>query len=90
MLRQLKNVFVVAAAGLTLAACNSMGAKTDGAMIVNESCPLMADHGIDPDVTVDYEGHKVAFCCSKCIGKWEEWSDDKKMAYVKNSMAAKK
>ncbi len=87
----MKNSFVVAAACLTLAACNSMGAKTDGAMMtVNDSCPLMADHGVDPDVTVDYEGYKVGFCCSKCIGKWEEWSDEKKMAYVKNSAAAKK
>lgn len=91
MIRQLKNVFAALVVVLALAACAS-GAKAGGMDVqpVNANCPLMSDHAVDPEVTVDFNGHAVGFCCSKCVGKWEEWSDDKKAAFVENSLAAMK
>ena len=92
MIRQAKNTFVALVMVLTLAACASQDAKGSGMEVstVNATCPMMSDHDVDPDVTVDYKGHKVGFCCTKCVGKWNEWSDEKKAGYIENSMAAKK
>ena len=47
--------------------------------IINETCPIMeGDEEVDPEVTVDYQGKKVAFCCKKCVPKWNALSDAEK------------
>lgn len=40
---------------------------TKPAAAVNEFCPLMSDHKVDPEVTYAYKGKTYAFCCSGCI-----------------------
>jgi YHS domain-containing protein len=30
-------------------------------------CPIMGEHEIDKEVSVDYQGKKVYFCCDSCI-----------------------
>ena len=57
--------------------------KTDlaAAGIINEICPITGgDEKVDPSVTVDYKGKKVAFCCKKCVAKWNALSDAEKAA----------
>jgi hypothetical protein len=68
---------------LFLGACQSTGAQpTDevGAQVVNVRCPIVPAHEIDPEVSVDWNGQKVAFCCAGCIDKWEALSDADKQA----------
>lgn len=58
---------------------------------VNSKCPLM-DSPINPDKVTknlirEYKGQKVAFCCSKCLPKWDKLTDaekDAKLAKAKH------
>lgn len=50
----------------------------------NATCPMMPNK-IDPDkvtpeLTRQFQGKKVAFCCGGCPGKWDELSDEEKAA----------
>lgn len=56
----------------------SMGAGD----IINKKCPITGED-IDPKVTVDFNGKKVAFCCKDCIDKWNKLSADQKLAKIK-------
>jgi len=37
---------------------------------VNKMCPVMPDHKVDVEVTVQYKGKLVALCCTACLKKW--------------------
>ncbi len=37
---------------------------------LNEWCPVMTEEKIDPDITLEYRGKTVAFCCDMCIKKF--------------------
>ncbi len=43
---------------------------------VNPNCPMMVDHEVDPEVTVDWNGHTVAFCCEGCIDDWNDMTEE--------------
>ncbi|MCR9247732.1 MAG: hypothetical protein NXI31_22115 [bacterium] len=89
MIRALKNTFLTTVVCLSLAACAGMDAKAGDMAVkpINDSCPLMPDHGVDPDVTVEYEGHTIAFCCKKCVRGWnEKMSAEERAAFVKQAM----
>ncbi len=76
-MKRLTAVLFVAAA-LPLVACNSSQktqADTASMGAMNTKCPIMPDHKIDPAVTTDYKGGKVAFCCKGCIPKWNAATD---------------
>ena len=71
---------VTLAAGLlslvALSACKSSPPVDSGSMgIVNARCPMRPQDSVDPDVTVDYNGRKVGFCCYICVGKWKSLTD---------------
>jgi len=38
---------------------------------LNKMCPVMTDEEIDPEMTIVYEGKTVAFCCCKCIERFQ-------------------
>jgi YHS domain-containing protein/uncharacterized membrane protein len=38
----------------------------DTAELVQVMCPVMTDEKIDPDISLEYEGQTVYFCCQKC------------------------
>jgi hypothetical protein len=72
-----------ACAALALSGCQSTsgnGADTAGNEAVNTVCPMMPSHEIDPEVTREFMGMKVAFCCAKCTGGWDDLSDAEKKA----------
>jgi len=37
---------------------------------VNKMCPVMPDHKVDVEVTVQYKGKVVGLCCTACQKKW--------------------
>ena len=75
---------------LALAACESSQSTepetapstSPAAMgMLNGTCP-MSDEPVDPNVSVDYHGHKIGFCCEGCVGPWKKMSDQEKAAFV--------
>jgi len=53
-----------------------------GGDILNKKCPITGE-AIDPKVTVDFNGKKVAFCCKDCIAKWNDLNPADKLAKIK-------
>jgi PBP1b-binding outer membrane lipoprotein LpoB len=56
-------------------------AKTGNMGVMNSKCPI-SGKATDPEVTSDYKGSKVAFCCEGCQGKFAKLSDADKAAKV--------
>ena len=46
-------------------------------VLVNETCPLMGGDA-DPEVTTEWNGKTVGFCCAQCIPEWNELTDEQK------------
>jgi YHS domain-containing protein len=36
------------------------------AQVLNETCPVMASNPVNPDISVEYQGKTVLFCCPGC------------------------
>ena len=51
---------------------------------MNSKCPFSGE-AVDANVTTDYQGGKVGFCCNGCKGKWEKAGDDAKAAMLKKA-----
>ena len=50
--------------------------------MINDSCPMMADHPAKDTVTVSYEGSTIGFCCEGCVAGWNDLSDAEKAEKV--------
>ncbi len=37
---------------------------------LNEWCPVMTEERAHPEITTEYQGKRVAFCCPKCLAKF--------------------
>lgn len=50
--------------------------------VVNNHCPVMGSEidskNVPVDLTRDFMGQKVGFCCSGCPGEWDKLSDNEK------------
>jgi hypothetical protein len=60
---------------------------------VNTRCPIMGSP-IDPakvpaNLTREFKGQKVAFCCSGCPAAWDKLTDQEKEAKLKEAAAKK-
>ncbi|MFN8706707.1 MAG: hypothetical protein ACK526_02825 [Planctomyces sp.] len=53
---------------------------------MNTICPVMGGEAT-ADITVDWKGKKVAFCCPPCIEEWNELSDSEKETKLKTASA---
>jgi hypothetical protein len=74
-------------AGCGTSATSPTGAaRTDTDGIINTVCPVMGGD-VTADITVDWKGKKVAFCCPPCIEEWNELSEDEKEAKLKTASA---
>jgi len=62
---------------VTLSAC---GTAPQAGSAVNQNCVLMAEHGIDPEVTTAWQGKTLGFCCDKCKTEFEAMDDAGKAA----------
>jgi uncharacterized membrane protein/YHS domain-containing protein len=38
---------------------------------INQFCPVQTDQKADPSITTVYQGHTIAFCCTRCRKKFE-------------------
>ncbi len=83
-------LFVVSAFGVgLLVGCEDKGAKSTEAeavteLVINSTCPMMGS-AMDPakvsaDLTREFKGKKIGFCCGKCPAKWDDLSDEEKDA----------
>ena len=43
----------------------------DGPSVTNEWCPVLTDERVDPEISTEYEGGRVYFCCKKCLKKFQ-------------------
>ncbi len=53
---------------------------------VNTKCPMMGSE-VDPDkvsedLKLNFQDETVAFCCSPCVGAWENLSEEEKAEYL--------
>ncbi|HDZ22270.1 hypothetical protein LCGC14_0238660 [marine sediment metagenome] len=84
-------LFVVGAFGVgLLVGCGDKGAKSTEAkapateVVINSACPMMGT-AMDPakvsaDLTREFKGKKIGFCCAKCPVAWDKLSDEEKDA----------
>ncbi len=61
---------MIASASFAVAEDKAPAGPTTKPTPVNKFCPVMLEDEIDPDVTVDYKGQTIAFCCSSCVKKF--------------------
>ena len=55
---------------IMITACSALAAP------VNTNCPMMPDETItDTEHVVEFNGQEVAFCCARCIRKWNALDD---------------
>ena len=67
----MKNLMRVAVVALSLTLLGGCANQADKAApkTLNVNC-VMTGKAIDASQTVDYNGGKLAFCCEKCVAKW--------------------
>ena len=83
MIQQLKIGVILAAATISLVggcASQPQSSVAGNAGVVNSKCPIEPEDPINPKVTTDWKGKKVAFCCPGCIDEWDRKTDDQKAA----------
>jgi len=55
----------------------------------NTRCPIMGGAidpaNVTPELTREYKGQKVAFCCGGCPSQWDKLSDQEKDARLRNA-----
>ena len=71
--------------------CKKMMAGEPKAVAVNARCPIMGNK-IDPsnvpeNLTREWNGKTVGFCCAACPPKWDKLSDEEKQAKLDAAMA---
>ncbi|MCC6323114.1 MAG: hypothetical protein IT438_16950 [Phycisphaerales bacterium] len=77
-------VGLVIAAGLFACASEKNEVKTPVAaepVVMNTTCPY-STQAVNPDITADYKGKKIAFCCKGCWSRWENATDEQRAAMM--------
>ncbi len=67
---------------------NPKNAENEGP--VNVKCPLMGseidEEKLTEELLVEHKGHTVGICCDKCLGPWDELSDEEKDEKLRESL----
>jgi hypothetical protein len=71
--------------------CEKMMGQAEADKVVNARCPIMGNK-IDPgnvpdDLTREWKGKKIGFCCAACPPKWDKLSDEEKQEKLDAAMA---
>jgi hypothetical protein len=66
--------------------------QTDDAKVVNVRCPITGNK-IDPDkvpadLTREWKGQKIGFCCAACPPAWDKLTDEQKQAKLDAAKAS--
>ena len=82
--RQTELVELRKAVDLLVTVHKALGTHVRPKFANNLRCPIMGSPiqpgKVDNQLTRDYEGHKVAFCCPGCPGEWDKLTDAQKQA----------
>ncbi|HZN40529.1 MAG TPA: hypothetical protein VFD82_17120 [Planctomycetota bacterium] len=72
----MKNLLRVAVVALSLTLLSGCANQSDkaAAKTLNVNC-VISGEAVDANCTVDYMGGKLAFCCEKCIEKWNKMDE---------------
>jgi len=64
--------------------CNAAPATGNrpGIKAVNTTCPIVDADGADEDVTAEWRGKTIAFCCPTCLRKFNRMNDAEKDAVL--------
>jgi|GEM_PF-488718 len=67
--------------------CNAApaGGNRPGVKAVNTVCPVVDADGADENVTAEWRGKTIAFCCPTCVRKFDRMSDAEKDAMLKKA-----
>ena len=73
----MKNLLRAAVVCLSLSLLGGCANQTDknAPVAMNVACVLTGDAVEASSPTVDYMGGKLAFCCDKCVSKWNTMDD---------------
>ena len=78
-------------AGMTCPMCGKMMGQMDQPhKVVNSRCPIMGTKldvdRVPADLTREFKGQKIGFCCPSCPPAWDKLSDADKEAKLKQFM----
>lgn len=87
MKKLLRNVLPVLFVFAGCASHDNDKGHSDAAMVSNQTCPVSGEAVDSSSPTVEFDGSKVAFCCEKCVAKFEKMdAGAKEAAFTKVSM----
>lgn len=68
--------------------CNAAPANGNrpGVKAVNTACPIVDADGADENVTADWQGKTIAFCCPTCLRKFNRMNGAEKDAVLVKAM----
>lgn len=70
--------------------CGKMMAQADEDKVVNARCPIMGNKldrdNVPENLTREWNGKKVGFCCAACPPKWDNLSDEEKQQKLDAAM----
>ena len=70
--------------------CGKMMAQADEDKVVNARCPIMGNKldrdNVPENLTREWNGKKVGFCCAACPPKWDKLSDEEKQKKLDSAM----
>lgn len=80
-------MFLALAVGCSEQADPNAGSSTEQAIAspVNPYCPI-TDSPVASDVTTEWGGKTIGFCCADCIPTWDELSEEQKQAKLDAAM----
>lgn len=91
--RLLISAAAIVGATVAIAACSSESKSSTvsgqtALGTINDHCPVLGFKKVDAEApVVEYNGHRIGFCCDKCPETWAEWSAEKKDAFVARQLA---
>jgi hypothetical protein len=63
----------------------------DTVRVVNARCPIMGNridpNGVPENLTVEWQGKTIGFCCAACPPRWEDLSDEEKQQKLAQATA---
>lgn len=85
-MKNLARIVTVSLSLFLFVGCANQKDSAPAAGLLNSKCVVSGEDVDASSPTVDYNGGKLAFCCDKCVAKWNGMDDAGKKA----AFAAKK
>lgn len=79
-MKNLARIVLVSCGLLLMAGCANQKNSAPAGGLLNSKCVVSGEPVDASNPTADYMGGKVAFCCDKCLAKWNAMDDAAKKA----------